>query len=79
MRNVASLFSEEARAELEKQLGIALSDGYDYSWDELESLYEQITDRFPYEFDADGNPLRMGRIFEDIIDIFCKNKLVELN
>lgn len=75
MKKVASLFSGEARQELEKRLDIVLSDEHDYSDDELKILYEKITDDFPYAFDADGNPLRMGRIFEDIIDVFCKNNL----
>lgn len=75
MKNIASLFSQEARQELEKQLGIVLSDERDYSANELEDLYERITDDFPYEFDADGEPLRMGRIFESIIDVFCKENL----
>lgn len=79
MKNVASLFSGEALNELQKQLGIVLSDEHDYTEDELEELYEQITDGFPYEFDDDGRPRHLGRIFECIVDVFCNNGLVKVN
>ena len=79
MKNIASLFSPDARVELKRQLNIELSDSHDYTGDELETLYERITDDFPYAFDADGEPLRMGVIFESIIDVFVKNKLIQFN
>ena len=75
MKGIASLFSEEARQELEKQLDIILSDEHDYSADELEDIFGEITENFPYEFGPDGEPLRMGRIFEDILNVFYKNHL----
>lgn len=68
MVGIASKFSAEERVELEKQLGVVLDDEHDYSEDEIEELYENVTDNFPYAFDEKGNPLRMGRIFERIID-----------
>lgn len=74
MKNFASLFSEDAREELKKQLGIELSDTHDYTEEELDKLYCRITDDFPYEYDQDGEPLRMGEIFEGMIDVFVKNK-----
>ena len=78
MKNVASLFPEECREELKTHPGIELSDTYDYTEKELDVLYCQITDDFPYEFDQDGEPLRMGEIFENIIDVFAKNKLINV-
>lgn len=70
MADLASRFSGEAREELKKQLGIELEDDRDYTEEELLDLYEQITLDFPYSYDADGNPNRLGRIFEEIIDVF---------
>ncbi len=75
MKNVASLFSDKMKEELKKSLGIEITDEYDYSDDEMEELFYQITENFPYEFDSEGNPLEMGQIFEDIIDVFVRNKL----
>lgn len=75
MKNVASLFSAEAQKELSVQLNIVLSDEYDYSDDELMDLYARITDEFPYSFDANGRPLRMGRIFEEILNVFHRKNL----
>lgn len=76
MKNVASLFTQEARAALENQLGIALSDGHDYSDEELGGLYERITEEFPYSFDENGEPDPMGLLFESLLDTFITNKLV---
>ena len=76
MKNVASMFTEEARAALEASLGVVLTDDRDYTEDELEDLYILITDDFPSEYDPDGEPLRMGQIFEDILDVFFRRKLV---
>lgn len=64
--------SNEGRTK--KHLNIELSDEYDYSYDELYNLYDFITDEFPCEYDPDGEPLEMGWIFEDIIDVFVNNK-----
>ncbi len=74
MKGLASRFSEEALEELKKQLGIELDDDHDYTNDELSDLYCRVTEDFPYEFDAEGEPLRMGWIFEEIVD-----RLVELD
>lgn len=76
MKNVASLFTDEALRELKEQLDIELVDDKDYTDDELDELYCRITDEFPYEFDADGRSLPLGEIFESIIDVFCMNGLV---
>ncbi len=75
MKNIASLFSDRAKEALQKNLGITLSDDHDYSRDELELLYERITDEFPYSYGSDGSPQESGMIFDEIIDTFCENKL----
>ena len=72
MKNISAYFSEEALKELHNQLDIVLIDSYDYSKDELGALYEKVTEDFPYEFAADGTPMRMGRIFEEIVDALIK-------
>ena len=70
MKNVASCFSEKARAALKRELNIELSDTRDYSPADLEALYNQITDDFPYSYENDGSPTELGQIFEEIIDVF---------
>lgn len=75
MKGVASLFSSEARQALKDYLNIVLNDEYNYSKEELVSLYEKITDEFPYEYGPSGEPLETAKIFESILDVFIKNKL----
>ena len=79
MKNLAELFTEDARSALKEHLGIALVNDHDYSTDELDEMYEKITANFPYEFDESGEPQRMGLIFESILDVFIQNKLVKFN
>ena len=76
MKNITKYFSQEAAAELHKRLNIVLSDEYDYSEDELGDLYVAVTEDFPYEFSPEGEPLYLGRIFEEIIDAFVKMGVV---
>lgn len=70
MKNVASCFSKEAQDVLKRELHIELSDTRDYSAPELEALYDQITDDFPYSYEDDGTPTDMGQIFEEIVNVF---------
>ena len=70
MKNIASRFSTDARLALKRELDIDLSDEKDYSGDELENLYNWIADDFPYSYDDNGEPLEMGRIFDEIMDAF---------
>ena len=78
MKNVASYFSEKARAALKCELNIELSDTKEYSYNELEDLYNQITDDFPYSYEADGSPTEMGQVFEEIINVFTASpKLIQ--
>lgn len=80
MKNVASKFSEEALLALRRELSIDLSDEKDYSADDLEDLYDQIVSDFPYEYDKDGSPLELGKLFEEIVDVFTlPGGLVQLN
>lgn len=77
MKNIASLFSDEAKKALHNELSIDLSDSHDYSEDELESLYNKISDDFPYAYSPDGEPQPTGTIFEELIDTFVKNNLID--
>jgi len=70
------LFSNKMKVALKSELGIELDDNHDYSSEELETLYEQITDGFPYEYNENGMPDENGLIFEELIDVFIKNNLV---
>lgn len=79
MKNIASMFSAEARDELKKQLAVELSDDHDYSVNELNDLYDRITDDFPYAYKDNGDPEPRGVIFEGIIDVFTQRKLIEFN
>lgn len=54
-----------------------MSDEYDYTEDELSDLYNRIADDFPYEYDDNGEPLELGRIFDILINVFTSNKLIE--
>lgn len=72
MTGVKSLFTSEELLEL-KKVGIEFSDTHDYSDDEMADLYDQVADQFPYEYDGDGNPKRLGTLFEHIIDTLCNN------
>ena len=71
MKNLSKWFSKDALEEL-KKMGIQINDDYEYTDDDLLDLYETITEGFPYAYDEDGNPLRMGMIFEEIVDAFEK-------
>ena len=80
MKNVASLFSDEMKQALHTQLKIFLDDSHDYSADELEELYERITNGFPLNYEGeDGQPLGLTAVMEDMIDVFVKHKLVAFN
>lgn len=79
MKMVASMFSGEARKALRDHLSIDLSDDHDYTEDELEDLYDRITEEFPYVYGDDGEPLPLGSLFESIIDVFADRKLVQFS
>ena len=69
MKSISKWFSKYALDELRK-MGIELDDNRDYTDDDLLDLYERITEEFPYAYDEDGMPLRMGKVFEEIVDAF---------
>ena len=79
MKNIAELFTDDALNALKEQVGIVLSNDYDYSEDQLGEIYEKITAEFPYEFDSNGEPQRLGYIFESILNVFIQNKLIKFN
>lgn len=72
MKNITARFSAEALKELRKQVGVVLDDEHDYSDDEIGNLYVKVTDEFPYEYGGDGERLRMGRIFDEIVDVLIE-------
>lgn len=78
MKNVASLFTPVMHEALKSQLDVVLSDEHDYSEEELELLFERITDEFPFNYADDeyGRPLGITGVMEDMIDVFQKNKLI---
>lgn len=65
MKNVASLFPAEGRKALEEKLGIFLTDDHDYSDEELQQLYETITDNFHV----------ITEVFDLVLDVFYDYKL----
>ena len=69
MKNISRWFSKDALEEI-KKMGIEIDDNCEYSDDDLLTLYEKITEEFPYAYGEDGMPLRMGVIFEEIVDAF---------
>lgn len=72
MKNITMYFSAEALEALREKMGIILDNNHDYSLDELGELYDRITDDFPYEYGDNGEPLRLGRIFDEIVDALIK-------
>ena len=76
MMDVASLFSKRAKDALKETLGITLEEKHDYSEEELEALYERITEDFPYEYSPSGQPEQLGAVFEELIDVFVTHHLV---
>ena len=76
MTGVASVFTEKERNALAVHMGVILSDSVDYSFDDLDSMHDDIMERFPYEFDPiTGEPKELALIFESIIDKF-QDKLI---
>ena len=76
MTGVASVFTEKERNALTAHMGVILSDSVDYSFDDLDSLHDNIMERFPYEFDpVTGEPKELALLFESIIDKF-QDKLI---
>lgn len=70
MKNVRSLFNEKQNEMLE-EIGIELSDDIDYSDDELDDIYDKITEHYQVAaFDKNSEPLPIAEEWEKIIDIF---------
>lgn len=75
MKGIASLFSQDMQKELKKRLEIELSDEHCYSIEELEELYYEITEAFPFEYDERGELCGISLLYEDMINVFVNNKL----
>ncbi len=70
MLGVKSIFDSKQIARL-KEIGVNLSDEKDYSPEELDEIYTQITDYYQVAaFDENSEPLPIARDWERIIDTF---------
>lgn len=70
MKNVKSLFNEKQIKMLE-EIGVNLSDDKDYTDDELDDIYDKITEHYQVAaFDKNSDPLPIAKEWEKIIDIF---------
>ena len=70
MKNVRSLFNEKQNEMLE-EIGVKLSDDIDYSDDELDDIYDTITEHYQVAaFDKNSDPLPIAKEWEEIVDIF---------
>ena len=62
MKNVAAVFTAEELAFIEQHSGVSLSNGREYSDDDLLAVHEAIMENAPY-----------GDLFESVIDKFFDN------
>ena len=70
MKNVKSLFNEKQNKMLE-EIGVNLSADKDYTDDELDDIYDKITEHYQVAaFDKNSDPLPIAKEWEKIIDIF---------
>lgn len=70
MKGICSIFNKD-QLELLKSINIFLSDEKDYSPEELDEIYTQITDYYQVAaFDENSDPLTIARDWERIIDTF---------
>lgn len=70
MKGICSIFNKD-QLELLKSINISLSDEKDYSPEELDEIYTQITDYYQVAaFDENSEPLPIARDWERIIDTF---------
>lgn len=70
MKKVKSIFNSEQLKMLE-EIGIELSDDKDYTVDELDDIYDEITGHYQVAaFDKNGDPLPITSDWESIIDTF---------
>ncbi len=70
MKGICSIFNKD-QLELLKSINISLSDEKDYSSEELDEIYTQITDYYQVAaFDKNSEPLPIAKEWERIIDTF---------
>lgn len=70
MKGVKSIF-ENNQVEMLEKIGISLSDDKDYSDDELDDIYDSITDHYQVAaFDERSEPKPIAAAWESIIDLF---------
>lgn len=70
MKKVKSLFDDRQNLML-KEIGVILSDDKDYTDDELDDIYDKITEHYQVAaFDKNSDPLPIAKEWERIIDTF---------
>lgn len=70
MKGICSIFNKD-QLELLKSINISLFDEKDYSPEELDEIYTQITDYYQVAaFDKNSEPLPIAKEWERIIDTF---------
>ncbi len=69
MKKVKSIFNSK-QLEMLKEIGVELSDEKDYTDDELDDIYDEITGHYQVAAFKNGEPLPIAREWERIIDIF---------
>ncbi len=70
MKNMRSIFTDE-QLEMLNRINVNLSDDYDYNDDELDAIYDKITDYYQVAaFDKNSEPLPIAYEWEKIIDTF---------
>lgn len=70
MKNIKSLFNDKQN-EMLKTIGVTLLNDKDYTSEELDDIYDKITDHYQVAaFDKNGEPLPIAREWEKIIDTF---------
>ena len=70
MKGICSIFNKD-QLELLKSIDISLSNEKDYSPEELDEIYTQITDYYQVAaFDKNSEPLPIAKEWERIIDTF---------
>ena len=70
MKNIKSIF-DSRQIEMLEEIGVKLFDDKDYTDDELDDIYDEITSYYQCSaFNKNGDPLPIAYKWERIIDTF---------
>lgn len=70
MKNIKSIFQDE-QIKMLNEIGVSLSDDKDYSYVELDDIYDSITEHYQVAaFDENSEPKPIAAAWENIIDLF---------